>query len=76
MLIPSVKKECDKKVDVDQICLKIAALVHFILGLISCSVEYLHFGGRKAAMLKAAMLKGKKDSRPEVFFITDYPNMI
>ncbi|NEP85071.1 MAG: hypothetical protein F6K17_39410 [Okeania sp. SIO3C4] len=41
------------------------------VGVISCSVEYLHFGGRKAAMLK-----GKRDSRPEVFFITDYPNMI
>ncbi|NEP83103.1 MAG: hypothetical protein F6K17_34755 [Okeania sp. SIO3C4] len=40
------------------------------LSVISCSVEYLRFGGRKALMLfaqhsagKAAMLKGRKGSK-------------
>ncbi|NER03157.1 MAG: hypothetical protein F6K17_11245 [Okeania sp. SIO3C4] len=36
-------------------------------GIISCPVEYLHFGGRKALMLKAAMLKEKKGLKEEGF---------
>ncbi|NEP83471.1 MAG: hypothetical protein F6K17_00060 [Okeania sp. SIO3C4] len=30
------------------------------LGVISCSVEYLHFGGRKALMLKAEGRRERK----------------
>ncbi|NEP77718.1 MAG: hypothetical protein F6K39_05750 [Okeania sp. SIO3B3] len=36
--------------------------------LISCSVEYLHFGGRKALMLKAAGAEGKKGLKGIKFF--------
>ncbi|NEO56728.1 MAG: hypothetical protein F6K54_28820 [Okeania sp. SIO3B5] len=43
--------------------------------IISCPLEYLYFGGRKAVMLKAAILKGILVQRDKVF-ITDYPNMI
>ncbi|NER07335.1 MAG: hypothetical protein F6K17_34600 [Okeania sp. SIO3C4] len=35
--------------------------------IISCSVEYLHFGGRKAAMLKAEGRREEKVQRDKVF---------
>ncbi|NEP82783.1 MAG: hypothetical protein F6K39_34360 [Okeania sp. SIO3B3] len=44
--------------------------------IISCPVEYLHFGGRKAAMLKALMLKEKKGLKEEGFLSRYYPDMI
>ncbi|NEP79608.1 MAG: hypothetical protein F6K39_16430 [Okeania sp. SIO3B3] len=42
-------------------------IVHFLFNstaqLISCSVEYLHFGGRKAAMLFAQHSAGKAEGK-------------
>ncbi|NER03567.1 MAG: hypothetical protein F6K17_13570, partial [Okeania sp. SIO3C4] len=48
--------------------------------LISCSVEYLHLGGRKATMLKAEGRRQKAEwnigLKGESFLIADYPDMI
>ncbi|NEP79604.1 MAG: hypothetical protein F6K39_16410 [Okeania sp. SIO3B3] len=38
------------------------------IGIISCSVEYLHFGGRKAAMLRELKAEGKKRFKGIKFF--------
>ncbi|NER03058.1 MAG: hypothetical protein F6K17_10705 [Okeania sp. SIO3C4] len=37
-----------------------------VSSLISCSVEYLHFGGRKALMLKAEGRREEKVKRDKV----------
>ncbi|NEP82264.1 MAG: hypothetical protein F6K17_16085 [Okeania sp. SIO3C4] len=39
-----------------------------LLIIISCSVEYLHFGVRKAAMLKAEGRREEKVKRDKVFY--------
>ncbi|NEP84050.1 MAG: hypothetical protein F6K39_41575, partial [Okeania sp. SIO3B3] len=41
------------------------------MGIISCSVEYLHFGGRKAAGAGGSYAEGKKRLKGIKFFITD-----
>ncbi|NER06683.1 MAG: hypothetical protein F6K17_30945 [Okeania sp. SIO3C4] len=43
--------------------------------IISCSVEYLHFGGKKAEG-RRQKAEGKERLKAKSFFITDYPNMI
>ena len=43
--------------------------------VISCSVEYLHIGGRKAKG-RRQKAEEKEKFREKRFFITDYPNMI
>ncbi|NEP79033.1 MAG: hypothetical protein F6K39_13185 [Okeania sp. SIO3B3] len=45
-------------------------------GLISCPVEYLYFGERKAEGRRQRELKEKKGLKGGGFFITDYPDMI
>ncbi|NER06227.1 MAG: hypothetical protein F6K17_28420, partial [Okeania sp. SIO3C4] len=42
-----------------------------MMGIISCSVEYLHFGGRKAAGAGGSYAEGKKRLKGIKFFITD-----
>ncbi|NEP77341.1 MAG: hypothetical protein F6K39_03625 [Okeania sp. SIO3B3] len=46
------------------------------VSIISCPFEYLHFGGRKAAMLRELKAEGKERFKGRRFFITNYPDMI